>query len=180
MDSVTQPRRDDGAGADRQQPLKQDENELRRACIDMLARREHSCDELRSKCARKFRTRFSAEQIDSAIETLAAEGLQSDLRFAESYTRAKYDKGDGPYKIQAALRQRGIHAGLIERVISDTQFDWQRRAMLVYRRKFPLPDQTRERALEAYSDENLKQRAREMRFLQARGFPKDVIYSVLN
>ncbi len=160
------------------------EQDLRRAGIDMLARREHSCVEMRRKLAKKFKDAFSIEQIDNAVEILAAEGLQSDLRFAESYTRSRYERGDGPYKIKAALQQRGIHGGLIERVLTDEQLDWQRRAALLYQRKFPRLDDVNERK-ESYghgggADDVLKQRAKEMRFLQSRGFPKDMIYSVVS
>ncbi|MFK8018549.1 MAG: regulatory protein RecX [Pseudomonadales bacterium] len=158
---------------------KPSEKDLRRAGIDMLARREHSCVEMRRKLARKFEDNFTESQIDEVIETLSAEGLQSDLRFAESFTRSKYERGDGPYKIKAALQDRGVHAGLIERVLDDEQLDWQRRAKLLYQRKFPHYDGARERSND-YSEEVLKQRAKEMRFLQSRGFPKDMIYSVVN
>lgn len=156
-------------------------HDLRTACIDLLARREHSCLELRRKMSRKFKERFSAEQIEQAIETLAAEGLQSDLRFTESFTRAKYERGDGPYKIKAALQQRGVHAGLIEQALGDEQLDWQRRALLLHRRRFSGVSEilSGEEASNEYSDVRLKQRAKEMRFLQSRGFPKDIIYSVL-
>lgn len=156
--------------------------ELRTACIDLLARREHSCLELRRKMARKFKERFSAEQIEQAIETLAAEGLQSDLRFTESFTRAKYERGDGPYKIKAALQERGVHSGLIEQALEDEQLDWQRRALLLHRRRFSGVNEALANDAEAsneYSEIRLKQRAKEMRFLQSRGFPKDIIYSVL-
>ncbi len=154
------------------------DGDLRRASIDLLARREHSCVELRRKLGRKFQSRYSVEEIDNVIETLAAEGLQSDLRFAESYARARYEKGDGPYKIKAALQERGIHAGLVERVLGDEQFDWQRRAKLLYQRKFAIQARLRQRPGQ-YDEDELKQRAREIRFLQSRGFPKEVIYSVL-
>jgi len=133
---------------------KKKEQELRRAGIDMLARREHSCVEMRRKLARKFEDQFSESQIDEVIETLSAEGLQSDLRFAESFTRSKYERGDGPYKIKAALQDRGIHAGLIERVLDDEQLDWQRRAKLLYQRKFPHHDEAGQRSSE-YSEEVL-------------------------
>lgn len=156
------------------------EQDLRRAGIDMLARREHSCVEMRRKLAKKFKDTFSAEQIDNAVEILAAEGLQSDLRFAESYTRSKYERGDGPYKIKAALQQRGIHGGLIERVLNDEQLDWQRRAALLYQRKFPRLDAVAERDDRTASELAMKQRAKEMRFLQSRGFPKELIYSVVS
>ncbi|MFK7732268.1 MAG: regulatory protein RecX [Pseudomonadales bacterium] len=156
--------------------------DLRTACIDLLARREHSCLELRRKMSRKFKERFSAEQIEQAIETLAAEGLQSDLRFTESFTRAKYERGDGPYKIKAALQERGVHGGLIQQALEDEQLDWQRRALLLHRRRFSAVHESLDSDSDAsneYSEVRLKQRAKEMRFLQSRGFPKDIIYSVL-
>ena len=67
--------------------------EVRVAAMDLLARREHSQRELRTKLER----RFPPEQVDETLQTLAAEGLQSDSRFAEAYVRQRSQRGYGVF-----------------------------------------------------------------------------------
>lgn len=172
-----------------------DELELRRASIDLLARREHSCEELRRKLSRRFGERFSSNLIDCTLELLAKEGLQSDLRFAESYTRSRVDRGDGPFKIRSTLKERGVHQGLIEQVLDGDNWDWFALAADLFDRKFGHLHQADNQRLELDDGDSetlsadqraaeyastQKQRAREARFLQSRGFPRHIISELIH
>lgn len=127
----------------------------------MLARREHSRKEL----ARKLGARgFNTEVIDSVLEQLALEGLQSDLRYAESYLNSRIRKGYGPVRITQELRERGIHDDVIENTIHDLDVDWMLQLQEVRTKKF---------GTEFPSD--FKEQARESRFLQYRGFTSEQI-----
>ena len=148
---------------------------IRRASYDILSRREHSCLELRRKLNTRLADQYSVDQIDSVIEALAEEGLQSDFRFADCYTRSRYSRGDGPLKIKAALQERGVHGGLIESTLTDEQFDWQAKAQAVYCRKFGGV-----RSAEGDYTAHVKQRAKEMRFMQSRGFPTHMLSVVFD
>ena len=67
--------------------------DVRRAAMDILARREHCCAELKRKLQAKS---FSGDTIDTVLRQLQDEGLLSDSRFAESYVRFRAMKGFGP------------------------------------------------------------------------------------
>ena len=132
-----------------------DPQALERTAIGLLARRDHS----RAELLRKLTLRgFAVAGAEALLDRLAAQRLQSDARFAESYARMRSDRGYGPQRIRAELRERGVAAELVERELAglasaDTRIDD------VWQRKFAgrLPGDYRERA-------------RQMRFLQQRGF----------
>ena len=133
---------------------------MQRAC-DLLARREHTRAELRHKLARGG---ADAARIEAMLAQLAAEGLQSDARFAEHFVQQRVNKGQGPMKIRQALQQRGVEPELILQYLDAGQIDWLTLARRVRAGKFgetpPADDQNR---------------ARQARFLYSRGFGGDVI-----
>ena len=61
--------------------------------MDFLARREHSRLELYQKLKQR---QFEPDVINSELNKLLDEGLQSDERFAEAFLRSRIDKGKGP------------------------------------------------------------------------------------
>lgn len=140
--------------------------EIRRAAMDMLARREHGYQELLQKLQRKFNDEsLVREQLDA----LAGENLQSDHRYCETYVRSKCGQGQGPRRIYQALKQRGIAASLIEEQLWHTGIDWQEQLALLYQRRYGEGEVA-----------DSKERARRMRFLQYRGFDFDQIKAVIN
>ncbi len=88
---------------------------------------------------------------------LAAEGWQSDERFAEGYLRTALRKGYGPFRIAAFLREKGVAQEIIEATLA--AFDgWAGLAEEVRARRFGGRPKT------------FGERARQARFLQSRGF----------
>lgn len=79
---------------------------IRRAAMDWLARREHARCELEERLHRRFPDATAA--IGPVLDQLEHEGLLSDTRFLESFTRSRIRRGQGPRRIQAELRGRGI------------------------------------------------------------------------
>ena len=130
--------------------------QIKSAAIRLLAMREHSQVELRTKLGRKY---ASAALINSLLETLAGEGLQSDQRFAEAYLAMRQRQGKGPQLIKMELRQKGISERLIAELFDIEVADWEACAQNQRIKKFG-------QALPA----DPKERARQMRFLQSRGF----------
>ena len=60
---------------------------IRKKAMDLLARREHSAQELRQK----LKTRdYEQELIDAAVLGLQQDRLQCDHRFAETYVPVSY------------------------------------------------------------------------------------------
>jgi regulatory protein len=132
----------------------------------LLARREHSCLELQHKLEGRG---FAAGEVAEVLASLAAERLQSDERFAEAYVYFRSSRGRGPVRIRAELRERGIGDELISRYLSMTGNEWQVRAAAERQKRFgdELPQEW-------------KERSRQARFLQNRGFSSEQIRVVLD
>jgi regulatory protein len=138
---------------------------VRRAAMDLLARREHGRVEL----TRKLRSRGATEDlIEAALDRLTEEGLLSESRYLDAFVGQKARAGYGPLRIREELAQRGLSRADIEQALSDADIDWRQQLEEVWRRKFAgkLPDDPRERAKQG-------------RFLAYRGFSMDLISRLL-
>ena len=135
----------------------------RRVAMDALARREHSREELRRKLlARDLPT----DEVEAALDALQAEGLASDARFAEAFVTARSRRGQGPRRIRAELEARGVvpaHADEPLRAV-----DWGATAAAARQKKFG-----------AGRPADLRERARQVRFLEYRGFTGEQIRQAL-
>lgn len=98
-----------------------DAGAARDKAIELLARREHSRRELTDKLAARG---FEGATIAGAIDRLAAEGLQSEQRFAESFVNARLARGYGELRIRAELNQRGIGGDLLSEALAEAEVDW--------------------------------------------------------
>ena len=133
----------------------------RKKAMDLLARREHGSVEL----ARKLeKAGFDGDVAADAICALTAEGLQSDQRFVEAFVQSRISQGKGPVRIQAELAEHDISAGQIDAVLEETEQDWHALACEIRRKKFG-----------SEQPADFKEKARQMRFLQYRGFETDQI-----
>lgn len=152
----------DGAGTAPSDPARA----LRAAAIRLLARREHGRVEL----ARKLSVDFAAAAvlIERVLDQLAAEGLQSDTRFAEVFVASRVRRGQGPQRIRRELTERGIDIELIQHTLTRAEVDWCALALTVSAQKFGRK-----------SAEDWPERARRARFLQYRGFGADEIQAIL-
>lgn len=120
------------------------------------ARRDHSQTELNTKL-RQFGA--DSEQIERALARLTEVGLQSDDRFADSLVRSQLLRGRGQRSIKQTLQQRGIaadHPALEEQT---ADIDWIAKAQELLQRRFG----------QQLSREQ-KDKARQVRFLQYRGY----------
>ena len=137
----------------------------RRKAMDLLARREHSRRELRSKLISR---NYPPADVDAVLDRLVEEGLLSDQRFAESYVAACLRKGQGPKRIRKELEERGVADVIIEEHLELPDIDWGKLAVTVRQKKFG--DQT---------VSNFKEWAQQAKFLQYRGFTNGQITDVL-
>ena len=140
--------------------------EARKKAMDYLARREHGRMELINKLT-KFG--FEAATADEAVAELVADNLQSDQRFVEAFVSSRINQGKGPVKIRADLRERGIGGGVVENGLEDAAQDW-----------YALASEVREKKFGAEQASNFNDKAREMRFLQSRGFETDQIQAAVS
>ena len=143
---------------------------VRRAAMNLLARREQSFFELIQKLTLKYPDFDKQETILPALEKLREENLQSDARFVESYVRYRSSRGMGPLKIQAELDQKGVSSSLIRAELYSEEIDW-----------FELCRQALERKFSEAPAADLREKVKEKRyrFLSQRGFDSEQIRAVL-
>ena len=137
----------------------------RKKAMDFLALREYGQKELILKLQSKG---FSSDISTIIVEKLTDDGLQDDQRFAESYVRSRIVQGKGPIRIHYELEQKKMPSNIIQSVIENTNTDWIALAEEVKMRKFgeKVP-------------ENIKDKAKQTRFLYSRGFSNEHIRKVL-
>ena len=129
---------------------------IRRTAMDLLARREHSYAEM----LRKLRQRGAATELaEIELDRLQEQGLLSDERFCEAYVYSRSQRGYGPVRLREELRQRGVAERLIDEVLQDNAWDWGALAQTAFAKRFPEGQAT-----------DLKERAKQQRFMQYRGF----------
>ncbi len=142
------------------------QTQARRSAINYLAIREHSSLELRNKLLRKG---FEEAVIEKVIIQLQLDNLQSDERFAESYTRMRTDKGYGPLSIQQELQRRGIDRDLFTAFVDASDSAW-----------INIACQAREIRFGQKLPENKRELAKQARFLENRGFTHSQIKVALS
>ena len=139
--------------------------EARKKAMDYLARREHARGELLTKLERAG---FDPDVSQDAVAQLVADGLQSDARFVEAFVRSRVGQGKGPVRIRAELREHGVGDSLIDDGLAEAGQSWYELAREVRLKKFG-----------ASEPADFREKARQMRFLQSRGFESDQIQSAI-
>lgn len=139
---------------------------IRRAAMDLLARREHAFAELQRKLARRFN---DGEAIDAALQQLASENLQSDERYAQSFARQRIQRGYGPLRLRQEMRQKGLDEAEVSRALASLEVDWQAVAAEVYHKKFGDGE-----------PQDLRDKSRRLRFMQYRGFSPEQLSQLMD
>ena len=142
---------------------------LRTRALQYLARREYSRAELRNKLLPHTGAPEDSEppaDLEALLDDLTARGWLSDARAVTQLLHAKRSRF-GTQRITHELRQKGIVDELINAALPALKESELEAAREVWQRKFgALPQDGREKA-------------RQIRFLQSRGFGFDVILQVL-
>ncbi len=129
--------------------------------MDLLARREHTRQELLTKLAARD---FPDDVAEAVVDRLTEENLQSDARFTEAFITMRRKKGQGPIRIQNDLQQRGISQALQDQYLDPRDDLWRDMIKQVRQKKFG-----------DSPPKNYQQRAKQARFLQYRGFTSEQI-----
>ncbi|MPW16142.1 recombination regulator RecX [Paraburkholderia sp. CNPSo 3157] len=136
---------------------------LKGRALGYLSRREYSRAELSRKLAPYAE---EGESIDELLDSLESEGWLSDSRFAESLINRRASRM-GAGRIVGELKRHSVGQGLVEEVSAQLRETELARAEAVWRKKFgQLPETPNERAKQA-------------RFLAARGFSQAIIGKIL-
>ena len=136
--------------------------ELRARALRLLARREHTRQELESKLSPHA---GNTEDLQNLISGLKQKNQLSEERFAEERARSLSRKY-GAARIRQDLRAKGVPEELVARFSSSE--DELQRARAILERKYRTPADTRE------------EKAKRMRFLQSRGFSSEIIFKLLS
>ena len=135
--------------------------ELRARALRLLARREHTREELEGKLSPHA---GSSEAVGVLISELKTKNQLSEERFAEERAR-QLSRKYGAARIRQDLKSKGVSEELIDRVSSEGDLE---RARAILERKYRVPATTRE------------EKAKRMRFLQSRGFSSEIIFKLLS
>ncbi len=136
---------------------------LRSYAFAVLTRKEYSKNDLIEKLA------LYAENRDEVIELvneLASENYQSDQRLAEMLLASQKRQGKGPNRIKMALKNKKVDSSLISEELKET--DWTEQAYQLKVKKF---------GTEVANEPKVK--AKQIRFLQYRGFDMDAIMKAI-
>lgn len=139
---------------------------LRRAALDWLARRDYS----RAELARKLRGKFGEDvELEDLFLWLEQHRFLDESRYLDILIRSALERGHGLLRLRQDLRQRGLPADLIDQALAQLEVDWFEQARLLRERRFgpgPVTDP--------------REKARQLRYLQYRGFTMDQCFHALN
>jgi regulatory protein len=142
-----------------------DERIVRTAALALLAGRDFGRVELARRLERRG---YPSALVASVVEALVADRSLADPRFVDSFIRQRAGRGQGPARIRAELRERGIAGEDIEQGLDAAAFDWEAVARDTRRRRFGVSPPG-----------DYRERARQARFLQYRGFSATQIRAAL-
>ncbi len=136
---------------------------LRSYAFALLTRRDYSQAELSAKLNQYA---IDADEVAKLVAELAQQNYQSDQRVAELTLASQIRKGKGLQRIKQTLKAKHLDAELISHELQEV--DWLEQAYQLKIKKFG-------EAVE--KDPKLK--AKQVRFLQYRGFDMDVILKAI-
>jgi len=136
---------------------------LREQAIRFLARREYARSELEQRLVAKGGER---DAIRAVLDALAAEGYLSDVRYARAVVAQK-SGSQSRRGIVASLKAKGVGREDIDLDVAESELDDDAALRALWQRRFGEPP----------ADERAK--ARQVRFLQARGFALSAILKLL-
>ena len=146
-------------------PSKRKKTELSPAAraLRLLARREHTRVELERKLAPHVE---DSAELAALLDDLTARGSLSDARAVEELVHAKRSRY-GAARIRQALVERGVSKELIAPALAALEGTEVETARSVWSRRFRV------------APSSASERARQVRFLQSRGFSIEVAMRVV-
>jgi len=136
---------------------------LKGRALRLLSQREHSRAELARKLARHVQ---DGDDLAAVLDDLQAKDFISEQRVAESVVHQRAGRM-GLMRIRQELQAKGLSGEAVEQALAPLQGTELERAGELWRRKFAEPPA------------DASARAKQMRFLMARGFSGEVASRVL-
>jgi regulatory protein len=142
-----------------------DERTVRTAALALLAGRDFGRRELAERLLRRG---YPEALVEPVLAELVADKSLSEERFAGQFVTQHASRGQGPMRIRMELRERGVDATAIDEALDTAEADWIESARTARRRRFG-----------AEPPADWRERAKQARFLQYRGFSSDQIRAAL-
>lgn len=136
---------------------------LKGRALRLLSQREHSRTELERKLARHVQ---EGENLAAVLDDLQAKDFINETRAAESVVHRRAGRM-GVARLRQELQAKGLTGETVEQALAPLQGTELERARALWDRKFDAPPA------------DAKVRAKQMRFLMARGFSGEVASRVL-
>lgn len=136
---------------------------LKARALRFLATREHSARELAAKLKPYIE---DGDDIEALMAWLQEKGFLSEERFAEAFARRKSSRY-GSRRILYELQDHHLAGSVIQDITETLKETELQRAFTLWERKFGKPPET------------LPEKAKQIRFLQQRGFPGNIIRQVI-
>ena len=136
---------------------------LKAQAVRLLARREYARDDLAQRLIAKGAVR---DEVVAVLDELSSQGLLSNERFAHALVAQK----SGSYSrrsIRGELKRKGVSGEAIESALGDAPVEDEAAMLALWQRRFGTPPA------------NDREKARQIRFLQSRGFELSAIFKML-
>ena len=140
--------------------------ELYDHAVSLLARRDYASGELARTLSKMTENR---EKIDKALSRLVECGYLDDNRLITHMIDKHVRKKHGPARIKQEIRQKGFSPELVEQMLEKVDVDWYAMA--------------RELKVSKFGDEmpsEAKEKNKQIRYLQYKGFSMDMIFEALS
>lgn len=145
------------------------ESELYQYALFMLSRRDYGTAELHARMKRRMYEKnagiIDEQLIERILEKLQEQHFLDDNRVLTLLVQSYIRKGYGPLRIKQELRQKGFLSPLIDAEMEHIDIDWFELAVEVRNKKFGDDIPT-----------DFKEKNKQIRYLQYRGFSGDMIF----
>jgi len=136
------------------------------AAIQLLSRRDHGEYELYQKLSLKG---YEEQDVQAAVNFCIDHNYLDDLRYAKSQVRQHVYKGHGERRIRQELSQKRVAESVIEAAFEQEPQDW-----------FELAKSAAEKKFKGIKAKDQKEYAKQVRFLQYRGYSFEQISYALS
>ncbi len=136
---------------------------LRQKALRAVARRDYSRAELARKLGPSAAT---PEELTALLDEFEASGWLSDARFAGTAARHREGRFSQRYIVED-LKSKGVSGETAREAVDALEQDDYATALALWRQRFGEPPA------------NQKEKARQVRFLQSRGFALNVVFRIL-
>lgn len=149
------------------------ESDLYQYALFMLSRRDYGKAELFTRMKRRMYEKnegiIDESLIEKVLERLSEQHFLDDDRVVGLMMQGYIRKGYGPLRIKQEMRQKGFAEALVEKHFTNVDVDWFEKAAYVRSKKFgdSLP-------------QDFKEKSKQIRYLQYRGFFGDMIYELFS